>query len=194
MGWHGVDRIMRTRRFVDERRRERAVSDETGFSLIETMISMGVMAVGLFSLGAAFAIGTVQLREQESRLVAKEKAREAVETVFVARDTRVLDWGSVRNVSHGGIFLDGSRPMKVAGPDGLLNTGDDGAVEQIVLPGPDETVGTSDDEVLSLQLFTRTIAIVDLGPNLRQITVTITYPVGSAVRDYVLTTYIAAYA
>jgi len=68
-------------------------------------------------------------------LIAREKAREAVESVHTARDTGELAWAKINNVGQGaGIFVVGPQPMKAPGNDGLANTADDGAVERLRRP------------------------------------------------------------
>ena len=168
--------------------------DEGGFSLIETIFALGIMAFGLLTLAAVFSYGMVNLRTGNTLLVAKEKAAEAIESVFMSRDTGLIGWSQVRNQAYGGIFLDGLQPMKVPGADGIVNTDDDGAIEQVVLPGADNRIGTADDEVIQLTNYTREITISDLGVNLREIRVTIRYPYGGAYGEYTLTTYISSFA
>ena len=168
--------------------------DEGGFSLIETIFALGIMAYGLLALASVFSYGLVNLRTGNSLLVAKEKAAEAIESVFMSRDTRVIGWSQVRNEAYGGIFLDGPQPMKVSGADGIVNTDDDGAIEQVVLPGADDLIGTPDDEVIQLTNYTREITIIDIGVNLRESRVTIRYPYGGAYGEYTLTTYISSFA
>jgi type II secretory pathway pseudopilin PulG len=169
-------------------------SDEGGFSLIETIFALGIMAFGLLTLASVFSYGMVNLRTGNSLLIAKEKAAEAIESVFMSRDTRVIGWSEVRNQAYGGIFLDGPQPMNVPGADGIVNTDDDGAVEQVVLPGADDLIGTADDEIIQLTNYTREITIVDVGLNLREIRVTIRYPYGGAYGEYTLMTYISSFA
>ena len=168
--------------------------DEGGFSLIETIFALGIMAFGLLTLAAVFSYGMVNLRTGNSLLIAKEKAAEAIESVFMSRDTRVIGWSQVRNQAYGGIFLDGPQPMNVPGADGIVNTDDDGAIEQVVLPGADDLIGTPDDEVIQLTNYTREITIIDVGVNLREIRVTISYPYGGAYGEYTLMTYISSFA
>jgi hypothetical protein len=158
------------------------------------VFAIAIMATGLLSLAAVFSYGLVHLNTGNDLLIAKEKATEAIESVFVSRDSLVITWAQVRNASQGGIFLDGAQPIRFAGPDGLANTSDDGAVEEIVLPGDDGVVGTQDDQVQSLHSFSRQIHITDINPNLRQIRVIVTYPYGDGSREYELTTYISAFA
>ena len=60
-------------------------------------------------------------------LIAREKAREAVESVHAARDTGEVAWTTIQNVADGdGVFLNGAQPIKDPGIDGLVNTADDG--------------------------------------------------------------------
>ena len=166
--------VMRTKNMETSQRQPLATRpDEGGFSLIETIFALGIMAFGLLTLAAVFSYGIVNLRTGNSLLVAKEKAAEAIESVFMSRDTRLIGWSQVRNQAYGGIFLDGPQPLKVSGADGIVNTDDDGAIEQMVLPGPDDLIGTADDEVIQLTNYTREITIIDVGVNLREIRVTI---------------------
>lgn len=172
---------------------------QAGFSLVEAVFSLGIVSIGLLSMGTVLTRGMVHLNGSQAELIANEKAAEAIETVFTARDTRVLTWNQIRNVhgesaSDGGVFQDGPQALRIAGPDGLLNTADDGAVESIVKPGPDNLLGTTDDEVVPLSNYTREIEIRDLGPNLRQVRVVIRYQALGGTRERVLTTFISSYA
>ena len=54
-------------------------SDERGFSLIETLIAMAILATGLLSLAGVFIMGLGHLAGSSGALIAREKAREAVE-------------------------------------------------------------------------------------------------------------------
>ncbi len=116
-----------------------------GFTLIEVMIAIVVLTVGVMSLVGVMAVGLQTVGASSNMLIAREKAREAVESVHSARDTGELAWGKVRNVSDGGVFLNGMKDVKVPGNDGLINTADDGAIEVVKTPGPDGILGNSDD-------------------------------------------------
>jgi hypothetical protein len=168
--------------------------NESGFSLVDTMMAVIIMGGGLLALAVAFSQGMILMGTSHYQQIAKEKASEAVESVTSARDTRVIAWAQIRNVSNGGIFLDGATPLRAPGTDGLVNTGDDGAAETETLPGPDGILGTGDDEVVSLDRFTREIRITDIAPNLRQILVIVSYQVGRSTRQYQLMTYISSFA
>lgn len=175
------------------------MTDERGFTLVETIVAVGVLAFGLLAAGALLATGMQKIASSPSDLIATQKATEAIESVFSARDTHTLTWAQIRNVngasgSDGGIFLDGPQALKTPGADGLIDTADDGAVETVTYPGPDQQFGTADDLAVTLNGYTREIQIRDVEANLRSITVTITYQVGTAQRTYTLTAYISSFA
>lgn len=170
-----------------------------GFSLIETMIAMGILAVGLLGAAAVLTAGMKRLAGSPAQVIATQKAAEAIESVFAARDSHVLTWAQIRNVkgqsgADGGVFLDGPQPLRTPGPDGLVNTADDGAIETVTNPGPDGKFGTADDQQIPLSNYTREITIRDVEPDLRQITVTITYTNGTGQHKYVLTSFISNYS
>jgi prepilin-type N-terminal cleavage/methylation domain-containing protein len=178
---------------------DKQISDknQTGFTLVETLMAMVIMACGLLALATAFAQGMIIMSTSHLHLVAKEKASEAIESVFTSRDTMTITWDEICNVSDGGIFLDGEQPMTESGADGLVNTADDGSIETMTMPGPDNQMGTGDDPAVTLSNFTREIAMDDIGTNgviLRRIVVTIRYQVGHLSRQYQLTSYISPYA
>jgi prepilin-type N-terminal cleavage/methylation domain-containing protein len=183
--------------------------DESGFSLIETMVALGILATGLLGLAAIFTLGMAHMATSSANLVAREKAREAVESVHTARDTRTITWCQIYNVTgtrsaecasaSPGVFLDGPQSLKDPGDDGLVNTADDGNIEEQRLPGPDGILGNTDDVHVQMTNYQRTILISNLtqddgtgiNQDLRMITVTITYNVGPVRRSYVLNTYIS---
>jgi prepilin-type N-terminal cleavage/methylation domain-containing protein len=181
--------------------------NEAGFSLVETMIAMAILATGLLSMAGVFIMGLSQLAGSSASLIAREKAREAVESVHTARDIGTLRWCRIRNAGAatdcadgaGGAFLAGAQPLLTAGNDGLINTGDAGeAVEMSLGPGLDEILGTADDTSTPMTNYTRQIAISDLvvagvtNLSLRRVTVTIGFRVGPTQRTYTLTTFISS--
>ena len=190
--------------------------DDAGFSLIETMIAMAILATGLLSMAGVFIMGLNQLSSSSAALVAREKAREAVESVHTARDTRVITWCQIYNVSStrgtacatapAGVFVDGPQPLRNAGADGLVNTADDVGIEEALSPGPDNVLGTDDDVSTPLSNYTRQIDISEIvtngvtNTNLRRLRIRVRY--GKTVRNgdgvlepervYELTTFISA--
>ena len=184
-----------------------AARSEDGFSLIEVMIASGILATGLLSLAGIFSIGMIHMAGSTPGIIAREKAREAVESVHTARDTGDTPWAKIRNTNAvpPGVFLVGEQPLYKAGADGLVNTADDtdvahgGGYEKA--PGPDNKMGTVDD--VELKDFTREIQITDvqkdygpaaIDPNIRQIKVIVKYKVSGYWRSYTLTTYVSSFS
>jgi prepilin-type N-terminal cleavage/methylation domain-containing protein len=195
------------RQRVDEMTNESRRSD-AGFSLIEALVAMLILTVALMALAQVLYAGLAIASTSSPNLVAREKAREAIESVHTARDTHTILWAQIRNETAptscptgttavgGGVFREGEVAMAAPGPDGLVNTADDEGDE--VLPGPDNELGTSDDVPLSG--YTRQIDICDVDDNdsLRRITVTIRYngsnAFGQRRREYRLTTFISSFS
>lgn len=181
---------------------------DAGFSLVEVVFAMGILLVGLFGLAQVFYMGLNIAATSTPNLVAREKAREAIESVHTARDTHTILWAQIRNAdppavcpdgttpSGGGEFVNGEIAMEAPGPDGLVSTADDTGQEST--PGPDNMLGTSDD--VPLIGYTRQIDICDVdgNPDLRQIIVTIRYDgsnaFGSRRREYRLVTFISRFS
>jgi type II secretory pathway pseudopilin PulG len=180
------------------------VSSARGFSLVETMVALGVMTAGILGAAAVLAAGMQNLSSSPADVVTTQKAAEAMEAVFSARQSGKLTWTQIKNVngasgSDGGIFLDGPQPLNLPGADGLVNTADDAAagIETMRLPGKDQILNTSDDQMIQLVSFTREIMIRDVtaeNGQLRSIVITVKYRNGTTIRTYTLTTYMSAYS
>ncbi len=176
------------------------VQSESGISLVETIIAMVVLTVGAIGMAGMFIQGMKSTGSSPTELVATQKAAEAIESVFSARDSHTISWQKLRNADIG-VFVKTPQSMMVAGPDGILGTGDDGKVgtetgvlETVIFPGPDQKIGTADDKKQTLTGFTREIKITDVRDDLRLITVIIKYPAGATMQSYTLTSYISAIA
>ena len=172
---------------------------EAGFTLIEALIAMMILSVALLGIAQAFYLGMQHMSTASANLIAREKAREAVESVHTARDTRTITWAQIRNVSNGGVFVDGAQSLSAAGVDGLVNTADDAAagLETQRAPGPNGILGDADDVLTPLTGFRRRIEIRELNPvnsALREVVITITYSVGPQRRTYTLQTYISSFS
>jgi len=167
---------------------------QSGFSLVETVFAIGVLSVGALGMAGVFTQGMQRTVSSPGELIATQKAAEAVESVFSARDSHILTWNQLRNENAGGIFVNGPQSIRTPGPDGIVNTHDDGAVESVDLPGPDQRLGTSDDVTKTLDGFTREIKLADLSADLRSITVTVTYKAGPQTKSYSITAYISTWA
>jgi type II secretory pathway pseudopilin PulG len=179
--------------------RAHRTSDETGFTLIEVAVGMVILMIGVLALAAGVVIGARRLTGSQDQFIASQRAAEAAESVFKARDNRTLTWAQIRNVvggsgSDGGIFLDGAEAIKAPGDDGLVNTADDGDLEDTVTPGPDGELGTDDDVHTPLYGMTREIEIRDISATLRQLRVIVRYQSAQGQQEFILTTYLSAYA
>ena len=183
-------------------RQVRKRSRFAGFTLIEVMIAMGILVFGLVALLGMFshALATTALVKDD--LIARQKVREAMESIYTARNTAQVDFDDIDNVADGGIFLDGPQSLQVAGADGLLGTADDGAAEVMLHPGPDGLLGTGDDVSRSLASFQRTIAIDPIleddgtvNRDIREVTVTMQYrsTVGGVQRTFQVTSYVSRF-
>ena len=177
---------------------------QAGFTLLEAVIAIVILSVGILSLAAVYAQGIIVANLTQLDYIAEKKAEESVETIFAARDSNILAWTNIRNVTgvgagNDGVFLFGPQPLLAAGPDGLYGTADDDASTPDVVitgAGPDGQLGTADDVVTPLTNMTRTIIIDDVKgeTGLRQITITMSYTVGSQTRQYTLVSYISQYS
>ena len=171
---------------------------QSGFTLLEALIAIVIMSVGILSLAVVYAQGIQVANKTQLDYIAEKQAEQALETVFAARDSKLLTWTSIQNVSNGGVFLDNAQPLLVPGADGLYGTADDGPTPVVVIinAGPDKILGTADDVTMPLTNMTRTIAIVNV-PNetgLRQITITLNYYSGNMHMQYTLVSYISEFS
>jgi len=174
-----------------------------GFSLIEVVVATGILATGLLSMAGVFSIGMIHMAGSSPGIIAREKAREAVESVHTARDTGNVPWDKIRNTdaTPPGVFLVGAQNMYKAGVDGLVNTADDAAAGYETLPGNDNIAGNTDD--IQLKDYSREIQISDVfldyaptvvNPNLRQIKVIVKFKVSGFWRTYTLTTLVSSFS
>ncbi|HSR49352.1 MAG TPA: hypothetical protein VLV83_00910 [Acidobacteriota bacterium] len=155
---------------------------QEGFGLVEVMLAGLILLVGMVTLLALFAQAIAATQIANLDLIARQKAREALESLYTARNTRQFTFEQLANVDQGGVFLSGLQPLTTPGSDGLVNTADDGAVEKMISAGPDGTMGTGDDETRLLSDYRREIEISGGGSaDLRRVTITITYttPLGT---------------
>jgi hypothetical protein len=172
------------------------------------------MSIGLLSVVASIAAAVASTQSAQEDLIARQKALEALESIYAARNSQQVPFSSITNTSNGGIFTTGAQPLLCAGPDGIVGTNDDVAcvtsggstcpssgVECWVLPGPDGILGNADDQTMSLSNFTRTITFgtVNLStggvnPNMVAVTVSVSYTKdGMPPRTYTVNGLISSY-
>jgi prepilin-type N-terminal cleavage/methylation domain-containing protein len=201
------------------KKKNRKRNGEQGFSLIEVMIAMVVMTVGLCAVLASFAIAITATESAQEDLIARQKALDALESIYTARNSQQIPFSAIQNVANGGIFLAGAQPLLCSGPlYGIVGVQGDtsncktpagttcpnAGVECMILPGPDGVLGTADDENFSLSNFTRTIAFNQVNlpaaqgggvnPNLIAVTVTVSYTKPNwPARNYAVNGLISSY-
>jgi prepilin-type N-terminal cleavage/methylation domain-containing protein len=184
-------------------RNNRRSRKESGFTLIEVMVSMVILVVGVLSVADFFAQGLQASYQTQIQYIAQQKAQEAMETIFTARDTKILNWNQIGNTNNGngGVFLTGAQPLCASGPDGLFGTSDDDTSTPdsiTIAPGPDGIFGTADDKIVNLNPWmTRTIVITNLAPtnpNLSQVVITINWVYEGRQGQYILNSYISNYS
>lgn len=169
---------------------------ESGFTLIEVLIAGLILSVGLISLAYVFGAGLSIMMSAQDETIARQKAREAVESVLTGRNTENLTFDQICNYSEqmGCVFQDGFTALTTPGADGMVNTADDGTVETIVQPGPDGDLGTGDDVTVPLNNFQREIRIRKLSPILREVRVAIQYRTSTGLlRTFSMVSYVSPY-
>jgi len=148
---------------------------QTGMTLVEILVASVVLMIGLVGVLSMFGYLAAVMSYSDEEMIARQKAREALESVIGARNSADYSWADIANVSNGGIFKDGATAMTNVGSDGIVNTSDDTGVETITLPN---------GKTRKLSEFTRQVAIAPamLGgatsTTLSTVTITITYPRG----------------
>lgn len=181
----------------------RKKNGESGMSLLEVMIAGVVLLAGM-CLGVLpmISYGVITMRATDEETIAKQKAREVMESIYGARDSSQLGWDTINPTSvctttgtttTCGIFLSTAQPMYAAGADGIYGTGDDAAAGI-------ETVSMANGQTRTLDEFKRTITIGSytmpdgtISPSLRTLEVDITYPVGGLKKTYSVYSLISQY-
>lgn len=177
---------------------------DDGFSLIEVMFAMFVIMVGMLATAMTIVNGIAAVFYTQEQLIAKQKAREALESVFTARSTQNVTFDQIQNTNQsGGIFLAGFQSIRGMGVDGISNTSDDAAtaVQAVNFPGIDGLLGTADDEVVALTNYERKITIASVldtdghvDPDIRQISVEVRFQVNHIWRSVTVRSYVSRFA
>ncbi len=197
---------VRTRFRKHPRKNRSRARSQQGFGLIEVMLAMLVSMVGLVTLLALFAQAIATTQVAQLNMIARQKARESLESIFSARNTHQITFDMIQSVGDGGVFLEGYQPLLLPNPeggsgDGLIGTADDGSIEEMILPGPDGYMGTEDDKIVVLDQFERQIEILpilmqggDPNPDIRELRITVRYrtPIG-ALRTYTVGSYVSRF-
>jgi hypothetical protein len=183
-------------------RRGARVTAKSGFGMLEATVASVILVVGLVGLASLFSQSLTSLEYTRQDLIAKQKAREALESVYSARNDGTIGFAGIQNVSSGGIFVDGFQSLFLPGTNGIVGSNTQTTIlDRQILPGPDGIVGTADDQIIPLVNMQRQILIQPLidstgniSADVRQITVTVqvTSP-GRAARNYTVTGYISRF-
>jgi len=172
---------------------------EAGFSYIDVMIAVVILLVGILALVSAITAAVFQTRGQEQQLIAKQIATSTMESIMSVKETDItrLGWSKVGNICVGspcpvpeGIFQNGFQPVETEA-------------------GPDEVLGTADDNGTVVTGFTRQILIRDecdqdrpsyncnpagnMPVRVRSIEIDVTYYIGSIQRHEKLVTVLTNY-
>ena len=175
---------------------------QSGCGLIEATIASAILIIGVAALAGLFGQSLTFLVYTREDLIAKQKARETLESVYSARDDATVGFAGIQNTNNGGIFLSGFQPLFMPGPNGIVGTvGQSGVLDRQILPGKDGILGTADDVIIPLSNFRRQILIQPLAdstgnisPDIRQITVTVqVFSVPRGSRNYTVTGYISRF-
>ena len=135
--------------------------------------------------------------------IAQQKASEAVESIYTARNTGQKSWNTICNIGSADLscryFYRAATQLCDPGADGIVGTADDNCaiLDSIVTSGSGREARYGETTCSSaLTNFNRTITITSIPGNaeLRQITVTINYTSGRFNRTYTLTTNISAFS
>lgn len=173
---------------------------QNGFTLLESMIAMSILSFGVLSLASFYTQGLKSSNLVKIQYIANQKAQEALESIYTARNTNTLTFAQIANISQGGVFKDGPQPLLAPGPDGIVGTSDDLTTEPDVIitgPGPDGILGTADDTYIPLNPWmTRTIAIQPINSyaNMVQVTITINYNYQGQAGQVQLVSYVSSYS
>jgi prepilin-type N-terminal cleavage/methylation domain-containing protein len=184
--------------------RQRIQDGRSGFSLLETLVAVVVLTIGVLGLAGLLANGLAFMGMSEYDYIAQQKAAEAVESIFTARDMGQATWNSICNegsaICSAGVFVPGPVSLCAPGPDGILGTADDDCTQPDSILVPNAAGNFNPPVREALAGFTRTIVISTVTingntiANLRQITVTINYKAGQFQRTYTLNTYISNFS
>jgi Tfp pilus assembly protein PilV len=176
---------------------------EAGISMIEVMISSLILTVSLLAVAAAMGQGIKAMNIVQEQLIAKQKARETLESVFTSRSTQNVTFDQIQSEGDGGIFLDGFQAVRGMGVDGIANTDDDAAtpIETISLPGPDGLLDTADDETRTLTNYTRKVTFSEVllpsgttDEDIRKVTVEVRFVVNGHPWTVSVSSLISRYA
>src|ERR1700685_2734060 len=69
-----------------------------GFSLVETLVAVLVLAVGVLGMAAMLGSSVAYMSASQEDYIAQQKAAEAIESIYTARNTGQQTWNTICNV------------------------------------------------------------------------------------------------
>ncbi len=91
-----------------------------GFTLLETMIALAVLAIGILGLAAMLGDSMAYMESSQYDFIAQQKAEEAAEAIFTAKYNNPNNWAAISNntlANPAGLFSGGSAAAPAAKPD-----------------------------------------------------------------------------
>ena len=88
-----VSTMSKSNHMSDSRKRP-----QQGFALLETLIAIVVLMIGLLAVLATFAMALSSTTSVQNDSIARQKAAEAVESIYTARQTGQLTFNQIQNV------------------------------------------------------------------------------------------------
>lgn len=189
-----------------------------GFTLLEVMIAAVIVTLVAIGLLGLFTQTVVSMKYAQDDLIARQKAREALEMVMSAKTTGQLNWttptDTLENVgTNQGVFLTGFQPMyqqcttlngsaltSTSPGYGLVGTCSDSGIDSYTIPGKNGNLTGAGSAVVPLSNFLRQISISPVVINgvtdssLRLIQVSVEYPqLPAGYRVYIVSSYISSY-
>ena len=135
-----------------------------GFTLIETVVAFGILAIVIFSLYAALSLGFTTIRLSQENVRADQILMQKMETI------RVYHWSQVFNAGY--------VPQTFQAPFAQVNG---------------TNVGAMYDGMITITNFPVSAANESYADSLRQMTVTLNWTSGGSVRTRSITSFISRY-
>lgn len=115
------------------------LSHKSGFSLVELIISIGVILTALLGLAGLLGLSIRSNETLRQTTLCKTLANTITETIIVARESEIIDFTKLEMVFAGANVR---RPILSPGPDNIYGTSDDvGDLAFSVGPNPALAVG-----------------------------------------------------
>ncbi|KAF0250555.1 MAG: hypothetical protein FD167_35 [bacterium] len=135
---------------------------DKGFSLIEIIIAIIIMATGLVALAGLLVVGVTLPQKARQQEVAKQLANEIMESIIFAKESNPSGFNTFNSLNYGsnhpeGRFVSSSSnanitKMLVAGPDGVYGTCDDGQTASSFVDCAGNTIGSLGTNLLTVTM------------------------------------------